>query len=96
MNETSTFRGWEEEQGELEEDRLRRENAQFKQAFECVAKELSRSKLLNEELQKALMHCVNVFRAQAERGAYPKELLPDCTEYLGKAGFKFILDLMGN
>lgn len=94
MNHSSTYRGWDEEQAELEEDRLRRENSQLKESFKYATDELSRSKLLNEELQKALTHCINVFRAQAVRGAYPKELLPDCPEYLGKQGFKFALDLL--
>ena len=44
-----------------------------------------------EALREALEHCLAVFRSMADRGAYPRELLPDTTEYLGKQGSIFVV-----
>ena len=94
MRESSSFQDWEEEQAEREQDRLVRETKELRTGFARLTEKTGLLEAHNAELKAALAHCIDVFESQAERGAYPKELLPDCSEFLGKPGFKFARDLL--
>lgn len=94
MHESSSHLNWNEEQAELEQDRVRRELLQFKSALATQNDLLKVAQARITDLENALAHCAAVFRSQAERGRYPNELLPECPEYLGKQGFKWALDLV--
>ena len=48
------------------------------------------SKELAVEMLDALEHCLAIFKSQSDRGYYPKELLSDEPEFLGKQGFRFL------
>lgn len=43
-------------------------------------------------LLEACQHTLKVFRSMSDRGRYPLELLPDTKEFLGKQGFKYLME----
>lgn len=94
MNESSTHLEWYEETEAQEVSRIMRERDSFKSAFETQTNILQAEKARNEQLKHALEHCLKVFRSLADRGDYPRELLPNCPEYLGKQGLRFVIEAL--